>query len=212
MNLRAAVSSVTEDLYGVRARFDQLLDASRRLGSSVGQRDRPPADSLLLNELAAELGNRLRSEFDQIEIRQALFDGGQLASIDLLDLEAKWKIGSEERSRPFEAFSSGEQVFAYTRARIERAEEIGATHKVIALDEFGAFLARDRLERLARYLRDAVVGKIADQVVIVVPLAADYKKQADETNGELQKRFRHRTEEIERRDYFTEDAAEQELV
>jgi hypothetical protein len=211
--LRVAASSVHDSLYLVRDYFDQLVAAAERLAVDVGHRDHSRApDDALLDPLAQEIGRRLRDEFDQDEIRQALFDGGKLIEIDLNTLEAKWQAGSDEVSRPFEAFSSGEQVFAYTRARIKRVEELDAPHKVIALDEFGAFLARDRLERLARYLRDEVVGQIADQVVIVVPLAARYERQAAETTGELQERFTERARQITQRHYFAEDATKRELV
>ncbi len=212
MRLRTAVDSVRESLYAVRDRFDWLVEAGRVLSADVGARDRSRTDTPLLRELSAEMGDRLRAEFDQEEIRNALFDGGELTYIDLGRLEAKWRVDGEERSRPFEAFSSGEQVFAYTRARIERAKEIEATHKIIALDEFGAFLARDRLERLARYLRDSVVGAIADQVLIVIPMAANYETQAAESRGPLQKRFQSRAEQIEQRGYFVDDATKRELV
>jgi hypothetical protein len=211
--LRHTVAAVRESLYVVRDRFDKLVAAARTLKDDVGRGDRTSGDVPLLAEFSEEIGKRLRDEFNQEEIRIALFDGGQLTSISLANLEAHWitKDG-ERRTRPFEAFSSGEQVFAYTRARIERVASVEALHKVIALDEFGAFLARDRLERLARYLRDAIVGKIAEQVIIVVPLAANYGLQAQETTGELHARFVRRAAEIAQHLYFTEDATTRELV
>jgi len=159
------------------------------------------------------MADRLREEFAQEEIQSALFDGGQLKTIDLGSLEARWVTSEGElRSRPFEAFSSGEQVFAYTRARIQAVSAIETKKKVVALDEFGAFLERDRLERLARFLRDTVGGEIADQVIIVVPLAANYRAQAEVTSGTLGERFSQRALEIEKRGYFAEDATERELV
>jgi len=203
VSLNKAVEAVRSSLYQVRSRFDQLLAAARRLVVEVGRRDRIPSDGVLLEEFAEAMGAKILAEFNQEEIRSALFDGGQLRSIDLRRLEAHWETDSGElRIRPFEAFSSGEQVFAYTRARIEAVSALSGEHKVIALDEFGAFLERDRLERLASYLRDEVGGSIADQVIIVVPLAANYKKQAEVTSGELGKRFAHRAAEIERRSYL----------
>lgn len=213
LSLRTAVGVVRESLYLVRDRFDKLVIASRHLAEEVGRRDRISSAVAFLPELAEEMGERLRSEFDQEEISSALFDGGELQSIDLRNLEAQWVTKDGElRSRPFEAFSSGERVFAYTRARIERVALIEAEYKVIALDEFGAFLARDRLERLASYLRDAVAGSIADQIIIVVPLAANYEAQAKVTSGDLGERFARRAAEIESRFYFAEDATERELV
>lgn len=211
--LKTLADSIRDSLYRVRDRFDQLLAAADELAAEVGRRGRSSSQIALLPELATEMGSRLRNEFDQHEIRLALFDGGRLESVDLRTLEARWVTDSGElRIRPFEAFSSGEQVFAYTRARIGRVATVDARHRVIALDEFGAFLARDRLERLAQYLRNAVVGEIADQVIIVVPLAADYGTQIPMTTGELEERFRRRAAAIEARSYFVEDASARELV
>ncbi len=213
LTLRNIAESLRASLYSMRNLFDQLLAASRNLANEVGQRDRMQSEGKLQTELAAVMGDQLQKEFNQEEISSALFDGGQLRSIDLRTLEARWITNDGTlRSRPFEAFSSGEQVFAYTRARIQRVASQGAKHKVIALDEFGAFLARDRLERLARYLRDAVLGSIADQVIIVVPLAANYASQAKVTRGDLGERFARRAEEIKSRRYFAEDATQRELV
>lgn len=213
--LRKAVESVRRSLYELRERFDQLLIAAGHISSEVGRRDRSrDANKLVLQgELEEEMADRLRDEFGQEEIQSALFDGGQLTAIDLSSLEARWVTNDGElRSRPLEAFSSGEQVFAYTRARIQAVTAIEAGNKVVALDEFGAFLERDRLERLARFLRDAVGGAIADQVIIVVPLAANYTAQAEVTSGTLGERFSQRAREIHKRGYFAEDATETELV
>jgi hypothetical protein len=213
--MRKAVEAVRRSLYALRERFDQLLFSAGQLASEVVRRDRvkDTNKTVLQAELEEEMSERLREEFGQEEIQSALFDGGQLQAIDLGTLEARWvTIDGEVRSRPLEAFSSGEQVFAYTRARIQAIEAIKVKNKVVALDEFGAFLERDRLERLARFLRDAVGGSIAEQVIIVVPLAASYKMQAAVTSGKLGERFSQRAVEIDRRGYFAEDATERELV
>lgn len=212
-SLRAAIASVRDSLYLVRTRFDHLQHAAKTLTEEVGRHGKGASATTLLEELAEEMSERLRNEFDQSEIRLALFDDGQLEAINLRTLEAQWITKDRSRrSRPFEAFSSGEQAFAYTLARIERVTAIDAKHKVIALDEFGAFLARDRLERLVRFLREMVVGQVADQAIIVVPLAANYQEQAEMTTGDLHERFVRRARELESRRYFTEDASYRELV
>lgn len=196
-----------EQLYELRDVIDRLAQSVRGVARAVDQRQqaaRPSATSLE-DEVRGVFAKRLRTELDQSEIRNALFDGGVLESIDLERLEATWRLSDGEvRSRPLEAFSSGEQAFAYTRAMIERVGDVEASRKLVILDEFGAFIARDRLERLALYLSDRIINYVADQVVIILPLAVDYAKQVNLTTGPLRERIDARATAVQRDGYFTE--------
>ena len=67
---------------------------------------------------------------------------------DLIDQIVEWQPKAEEPvSRHLEAFSSGERAFAYTKTRLERLrDQVSTKNRFVALDEFGAFLERSRLE------------------------------------------------------------------
>ena len=201
---------VRDDVSRLRDALDSLEQALKATAEAVGVR--VPTATLAARQLGSEvltvMARRLERDFNQTEIREALFSGGYIDRIDLSRLEVAWRDPDGRlQVKPFEAFSSGEQAFAYTRARIESVANIAADRKVVALDEFGAFLARDRLERLLDFLRTSVVGKLADQVVLVLPLALDYLKQEVITTGPLKAEYARRAQEVEARGYFTVDAS-----
>jgi hypothetical protein len=108
-------------------------------------------------------------------LREQLFDSASTVEFDSSDLAVKWTTpDGMRRRRPLEAFSSGEQVFAYTRAKLEtyRGLKDRTDYLVVFLDEFGAFVARDRFGELMRYVQMSVLGAIADQVVVMLPTSA----------------------------------------
>jgi hypothetical protein len=111
-------------------------------------------------------------------LRRELFGGADSVSVDLERARVSWRSKDDDRPRvrPLEAFSSGEQVFAYTRARLDllRADAAPSAHRLVVLDEFGAFVARDRFGQLLEFVRDQALGVVADQVVVMLPLANDY--------------------------------------
>jgi hypothetical protein len=147
---------------------------------------------------------RLQSEFTQKEVAEAVFDSGEVLEVDLERFEITWRTAEGEmRTRPFEAFSSGERAFAYTRARMEAIANVPSEHRVIVLDEFGAFLASDRLDSLIRYIQDAVIGPVATQVVLVLPLS-DLSRQGSEQVASTRQRARAAALALQH--YFAENA------
>ena len=50
---------------------------------------------------------------------------------------------------------------------------------VVFLDEFGAFVARDRFAQLVTYIQHDALGRIADQIVVTVPLSGDLEQVRD---------------------------------
>src|SRR6266545_2004084 len=87
-------------------------------------------------------------------------------------MQVSWMADGERQIRPLTAFSSGEQALAYTRARMARLDMTAdsAANRLIVLDEFGAFIAADRMRHLTRYLLDRRKSFPRDQIVVVLPL------------------------------------------
>ncbi|MGN6578334.1 MAG: hypothetical protein ACTHKG_21875, partial [Nocardioides sp.] len=117
------------------------------------------------------------------ELRSELFDESPTVAFNMKDLTVSWteRATKRRRRRPLEAFSSGEQVFAYTKAKLERLGNLHNTtaNVVVFLDEFGAFVARDRFAQLVTYIQHDALGRIADQIVVTVPLSGDVEQVRD---------------------------------
>jgi hypothetical protein len=108
--------------------------------------------------------------FAEDAMREALLEGGVPETVDLWQRTVRYRVDGEPRQRPLEAFSSGEMVFAYTRSRLALLDPPAVgRHRIVALDEFGAFLDQEKRDLLLRFLSDEVVGKTADQIILVLP-------------------------------------------
>lgn len=163
-----------------------------------------------VEELEGWLGDHFSAWFNILRVRTELLpeaDGPVI--VDLHTAEVRWSEGALERARPLEAFSSGEQAFAYTRARLAilDEEEHPPANRLIVLDEFGAFIAHDRLTGLLAHLQDRVGDHPSDQVLVILPLSRDYESLAETAMGDEATRFARLASQIAERAY-----AVQELV
>jgi len=142
------------------------------------QRRTPDADAPreVLRLLEERLG---RTYFAHPSVAEALFEGGELRRFDLIEQIVEWQPEANEPvSRHLEAFSSGERAFAYTKTRLERLrDQVPTKNRLVALDEFGAFLERSRLELLEGFLDHDIVGDFVDQALIVLPLSTSRSEQ-----------------------------------
>jgi DNA repair exonuclease SbcCD ATPase subunit len=155
------VKSTRARLLGLQREIEALLEAIRHNSS-------PGAELDPVRKLYQE---RMLAQFDQTELRAALFDSGTLTRVDLDANEIVWTTAAgEPRVRPFEAFSSGERAFAYVQAQLGAVRENPATNKVVAIDEFGAFLSTDRLIRLQAAVRRQLDEGAVDQAIVALPL------------------------------------------
>lgn len=156
-------------LQAARGGLDALTSNMNELVDMIRQGDRPAPE---LDPIRRHYEARLLEQFDQPELLKALFDDGALTRVDLAAREVRWNTqGGEPRVRPFQAFSSGERAFAYVQARLAAASELTALNRVVAIDEFGAFLSRDRLIRLQEAVQRQVHDGVVDQAIIVLPLS-----------------------------------------
>src|SRR5204862_5644110 len=106
-------------------------------------------------------------------------------------------------SRPLEPCSSGQQAFAYTRARLALLddEQSRPANRLIVLDEFGAFIAHDWLASLMGYLRGRAEQHPEDQVLIVLPLSRDYEESAKTALDPQAAAFARMAREVAERGY-----------
>jgi hypothetical protein len=131
-------------------------------------------------ELQDALRVRYEAEFSRHlaspEVAEALFENGHFERLDLATATVSWVDAEAQlHTRPLEAFSSGEKAFAYTLARVLRSRPEQA-HRVVALDEFGAYVDRDRYSQLVSFIGLRVLGNTADQIVVVLPLRSDTER------------------------------------
>jgi DNA repair exonuclease SbcCD ATPase subunit len=198
--LQAAVTKLTA--------LEQPLESMSRAieKNDVGRlRSSAPELQALYDRLLALYEAEFTSRFRAREIADALFDGAESVSLDLKSLSVSWTMSDGAgRNRPLEAFSSGERAFAYTLARLESLASEPTHNRVIALDEFGAFVARDRLDRLVRFLHNRILGTVAQQVLIILPLTQDYAGQIASTTGEWHEVVARRAAAVAEQGYFAE--------
>jgi hypothetical protein len=188
-----------EDVHVQAHQLDELRLAARKISQEMAAASN---DVLALDQTMEALADRLNKEqpaaqveppgfrftadvvgyyqrrfTDQLaakEIREALFEGGSNLRLDLISMTTTWVTPSgERRTRPLEAFSSGERAFAYTRVQLEAIRSVAAVNKVAFLDEFGAYVARDRLEELISFIRRRALRDLVDQVVVILPLTSE---------------------------------------
>lgn len=158
-------------------------------------------------------GREFAKMFDLPSIRGALFgDATTVLGVDLrrnrLDVRYTNALG-EHVAKPLETFSRGEQAFAYTQARLEALDAATARpqNRLVVLDEFGAFVARDRLARLIGLLSERAREHEEDQILLILPASSDYRAQAEVAVGPEQDRLTQLAERIETRGFVVEDLA-----
>jgi peptidoglycan hydrolase CwlO-like protein len=175
--LLEAIEQFRADAQTIVVAGNIVQDALSYLVSSF---DNAPSDAPIdeTNRFLPPLTAHYQTQFGKFlaakDIEKALFEEGTFKSLDLLRREVIWQVPTgETRRRPIEAFSSGERAFTYILATVLRLQQEAQStrYRLLVLDEFGAFIEADRLDRLLHFLEQQVLGaKYANQVVIVLPL------------------------------------------
>ena len=202
---RTLAVGVVDRLGGLRGQLGAVERALHGLARRL--RGQSPDAVLYVDELQTWLASRFSAWLNNPLVRHELLPESEGdVSVDLSSRQVTWREASGERSRPLEAFSSGEQAFAYTRARLALLDEEAsvAANRLIVLDEFGAFIAHDRLQGLLAYLRDRAVDHEHEQVLVVLPLSRDYAAMAKSAVGPEAKRFEGFAEQIDTRKYVAQ--------
>ena len=204
---RQTASETLQTVRSVGVALEQLANGLRDANSSDGgeRRRRGPSDSIETQVWDLPVKNwiagQARQWFDDETMRQALFDGGNDITVDPQELTVSWKLNGEDFKRPLALFSSGEQAFAFTRARVAQLDRDAdqVPNRLIALDEFGAFLDAERLSGLSDYLVKRQERIPNDHVLVILPcgvrprdIVANEEKQTP------------RDAQLSRRGYFAE--------
>ena len=193
-----ALGTGVTSLESIRVHLDEVSEERTPPGGS-GSRD------LLSSAIYSVLNSRLRSRLSAVPIRQALFDGQSLETVDLQDRTVTWGTNGGKTTRPIESFSTGEQAFAFTQARVLALEELPEEKdRLLVLDEFGAFVAADRRGELAKFLNTTPVRSRATQVLVVLPLRVNYDEEIGETRGKLRQLYERRIDQLGKDGYIAE--------
>jgi hypothetical protein len=186
---------IVDSVRGISGAFDEL--AKLLLGSSAA----PKRPQDWTDPVHQWLSEQVRQWFDDDIMREILFSGGRDIRLDPSDLTVSWWVDGEENKRPLTIFSSGEQAFAFTRARVAQLDRIVdvAANRLIALDEFGAYLDAERLRGLAEFLTQREQHTPRDQVLVILP----YRLVPADGPGTSRIPAEHEAE-LARRGYFAE--------
>ena len=202
---RERVESVGERLGELRSQLGGVESALRGVGRHLLGLD--PQAVRYLPELESWLSKRFSDWFNTERIRRELLpraDGDVM--VDVKTRDVVWTEGGSIQRRPLEAFSSGEQAFAYTRARLGELDEVEVkpANRLIVLDEFGAFIAHDRLAVLLAYLQDRAKAYPNDQVLVMLPLSRDYAELAGTSISPEAEKFARFAEELTSKKYVVQ--------
>ncbi|HEX5759581.1 MAG TPA: hypothetical protein VF121_10335 [Thermoanaerobaculia bacterium] len=192
------IAAVIERLGKHRTQHAAVASALRGIARQLRGQD---AEAVMyVAELERWFGDQFSEWFNSESVRKELLpDADDQISVDVRQMEVRWLEKGRERSRPLEAFSSGEQAFAYTRARLGVLDQeiAKAPNRLIVLDEFGAFIAHDRLSVLVDYLRKRAADHPEDQVLVILPLSHDYASEAGSSVGKPRENLEHLAKQIE---------------
>jgi hypothetical protein len=200
--LRTAMEGAAQ---GTRAAVNQvqgIVEALAAVAKQFRGTGRPSEGAHWVRPVQEWLASQVSEWFAQSEVRQALFPDGHDISVDIEGMAVSWTADGERRTRPMSAFSSGQQALAYTRARMASLDSEGTrtANRLIALDEFGAFIDTDGMRRLSNYLLDRHATFPRDQIIVVLPLRQEIQNVPDPEDAKATERWR----QLQERGYLAE--------
>ncbi|WP_156367976.1 hypothetical protein [Aeromicrobium sp. Leaf291] len=160
------------------------------------------ASQSLAKPVSDMLASSILQALNSPSVQKRVFGGGTAVGLDPVNrnLTLRWESGAED-VRPMAGFSTGEQAFAFTQARILDITPSSKPNRLLVLDEFGAFVSADRLPDLAAFLSAPEVEEVANQVLVILPLHVNYELEVEHTTGTLRKSYEMRLAQIRERDY-----------
>ena len=205
--LQQAVRGADERLTGIRALLLGVIASAEAVADEL--RNRPVRAAVRVDEVRGWLERYSAGWFADDDFRDALLGGGAHdVVIDLHSRLVKWQDAeAQHRTKPIEALSSGERAFAFTQARLALLQRsVGSTaNRLIALDEFGAFVARNRVRQLADYLDGWRSTHASDQFLLILPATQDYTALARASDGADADRYARMAQELTQKQWFVEE-------
>lgn len=203
--LQRRVRHADERLTGFRALFPGLGASLVAVAEQLRGRT---ARASIRKEVTAWLDGVAASWFDDEAVRAALLgpDSSDV-SVDLANRQVSWKTQDERRTKPIEGLSSGQRAFAFTQARLAVLQQQAGTvaNRLIALDEFGAFVSSNRIRDLAEYLQRWRDKHPSDQILVILPANQDYAALARASEGEQAERFARMARRLHEHEWFVEE-------
>ncbi|MHB8233805.1 MAG: hypothetical protein ACYDHT_04055, partial [Solirubrobacteraceae bacterium] len=205
-------------LQTLSARADERLTEFRQLFPGLGAslvavaeqlRGRTAMASIHVDEVLRWLERDAVKWFADDDFREALLGhDAKDVEVDLSSRQVLWTSADEDRrTKPIEALSSGERAFAFTQARLALLQRRAGTvaNRLIALDEFGAFVSLNRFRQLAEYLRRWREEHEGDQILVILPANQDYEALARASEGQQAERYERMAAALHRRAWFVEE-------
>lgn len=195
------------------ARLESVRQAPLSLGFALGalarelRGARDDATPPLMPAMRTWLEGRATNWFAEESVRSFVLPEAEGDVV--VDLEGRRVLGHEADgspiAKPLEGFSSGEQAFAFTQAQLALLDHRPGTnsaHRIVILDEFGAFIAAHGRRHLATQLRHWAEAHPSDQIVVILPTTQDYRALAASASKERRKRLLDHVADLERDGYF----------
>jgi|GEM_PF-5951671 len=204
--LREVIRRVDARLTGFRQAFFGLRASLEAVADDL--RGRSPEAAVRVDEVRAWLEEEAAQWFSDEDFRNALLgEGATDIRVDLRSLQVSWQSDGAQHTKPIEALSSGERAFALTQARLAVLEKgAGAiANRLIALDEFGAFVSSDRIYQLSEYLQHWRQKHANDQILIILPATQDYEALARATDGGKSERYARMAESLRSKEWLIEE-------
>ena len=192
LTAREVVDDVLDRLGSHRSQLDAIASALRGVARQL--RGQTVDASEYVEQIHEWLGDSFSAWFNDERVRRELLqeaDADAQITVNLKTQRVVWTENQVTRSRPLEAFSSGEQAFAYTRARLAVFDDSDTPvrNRLIVLDEFGAFISHHLLEGLLDYLQEWTVPRPSDRLLLILPLSRDYEQMASGAVGARAKQY-----------------------
>jgi hypothetical protein len=204
--LRDIANSVDERFTDFRQAFPGLRASLEAV--AAGLRGRIPEAAVRVPEVRRWLELQAASWFGDVDFRNALLgEGASDIGVDIESKQVSWRSGADRFTKPIEALSSGERAFALTQARLSLLQRTAGetANRLIALDEFGAFVSSNRVLQLSNYLTHWRGDHPSDQILIILPATQDYGALAVAADGTKAQRFKDMAAQLETKEWFIEE-------
>jgi hypothetical protein len=158
-------------------------------------------------ELDAFVAGIAERWFEQHDVRNALLgEDANAIQVTLENMTVQWTAEGALHSQPLQALSSGQQAFVFTQAKLSLLQRsvTASRNRLLALDEFGAFVSQDRLRDLENLLFEWHDAHPNDQLLLVLPAVQDYARLARNSVGEDKNRYSRLAEQLTHQRFFTE--------